>query len=99
VAAACADGDPVAARITSAAVCPRAEGARVAVTGGLLKLGDALVAPLEEELAKRLPHARRVVAEGDPLDGSVRVATGLATGSLTLPGDKAMLWVTTAPES
>lgn len=109
VAAACADGDPVAADVmraaarhmadSAAAVCPRAEGARVAVTGGLLKLGDALVAPLEEELAKRLPHARRVVAEGDPLDGSVRVATGLATGSLTLPGDEAMLWVTTAPES
>jgi N-acetylglucosamine kinase-like BadF-type ATPase len=98
VAAACADGDPVAADVmraaarhmadSAAAVCPGAGEARVAVTGGLLKLGDALVAPLEEELAQRLPHARRVMAEGDPLDGS-----------LTLPRDKAMLWVTTVPES
>ncbi|WP_437021753.1 N-acetylglucosamine kinase [Streptomyces sp. enrichment culture] len=105
VAAACADGDPVAAGVmraaarhmadSAAAVCPRTDEARVAVTGGLPKLGDALVAPLEEELAKRLPQARLTVAEGDPLDGSVRVATALATGSLTLPEDDTMLWVTT----
>ncbi|MFD5457378.1 ATPase, partial [Streptomyces olivaceus] len=70
---------------------------RVAVTGGLLKMGGPLVVPLEEELAKRLPRARRVTAEGDPLDGAVRIATGLATGSLALPEDDRMLWVTSAP--
>ncbi|MEU0739841.1 BadF/BadG/BcrA/BcrD ATPase family protein [Streptomyces sp. NPDC006134] len=105
VAAACADGDPVAAGVmraaarhmadSAAAVCPPAGEPRIAVTGGLLKLGDALLVPLEEELARRLPHARRVVAEGDPLEGSVRIATGLVTGSLPLPGDEAMLCVTT----
>ncbi|GGL86605.1 hypothetical protein GCM10010129_32950 [Streptomyces fumigatiscleroticus] len=105
--AACADDDPVAAEIlrtaarhmadSAAAVCPPAGEPRVAVTGGLLAMGDALLGPLDEELAKRLPHARRVAAEGDPLHGAVRIATDLATGSLTLPGDAAMLHVVTGP--
>ncbi|MFJ8653264.1 N-acetylglucosamine kinase [Streptomyces rochei] len=106
--AACAAGDPVAADVlraaaghmadSAAAVCPRGGERLVAVTGGLLKLGDALVVPLEEELAKRLPHARRTAAEGDPLHGSVRIASDLATGSFTLPGDEKMLWVTADPD-
>lgn len=103
--AACADGDPVAADIlraaarhmaeSAAAVCPGAGEPQVALTGGLFKMGDPLVVPLEEELSKRLPHARLVPAAGDPLAGSVRIATDLATGSLTLPGDDAMLCVVT----
>ncbi|MGI5424099.1 N-acetylglucosamine kinase [Streptomyces sp. CA-179760] len=103
--AACADKDPVAADIlrgaarhmadSAAAVCPSAGEPRVAVTGGLFKLGDPLLGPVDEELAKRLPHARRVRAEGDPLHGSVRLATELSTGPLTLPGHEAMLSVTT----
>ncbi|WP_199578218.1 N-acetylglucosamine kinase [Streptomyces sp. CRB46] len=106
--AACAAGDPVAADVlraaarhmadSAAAVCPRGGEPLVAVTGGLLKLGDALVVPLEEELAKRLPHVRRTAAEGDPLHGSVRIASDLATGSFTLPGDEKMLWVTADPD-
>ncbi|WP_217250205.1 BadF/BadG/BcrA/BcrD ATPase family protein [Streptomyces sp. AC602_WCS936] len=106
--AACAAGDPVAAGVlraaarhmadSAAAVCPPGGEPRVAVTGGLLKLGDPLVVPLEEELAKRLPHARRTAAEGDPLHGSVRIANDLATGSFTLPSDERMLWVTTDPD-
>ncbi|MEV8244635.1 MULTISPECIES: N-acetylglucosamine kinase [Streptomyces] len=106
--AACAAGDPVAADVlraaarhmadSAAAVCPRGGEPLVAVTGGLLKLGDALVVPLEEELAKRLPQARRTAAEGDPLHGSVRIASDLATGSFTLPGDERMLWVTADPD-
>ncbi len=102
---ACAADDPVAADIlrsaarhmadSAAAVCPPAGQPRVALTGGLFKLGAPLVVPLEEELAKRLPHARRVAAEGDPLHGSVRIATDLAAGSLTLPGDERMLYVAT----
>ncbi|MFD0227314.1 N-acetylglucosamine kinase [Streptomyces hirsutus] len=66
----------------------------VAFTGGLLNLGAPLLVPLGEELAKRLPRARRVTAEGDPLHGAVRIATDLATDSFTLPGDEKMLCVT-----
>ncbi|MFI8219090.1 N-acetylglucosamine kinase [Streptomyces sp. NPDC085932] len=105
VAAACADGDPVAAHIlreaamhiaeSAAAVCPAGGAARVAVTGGLFRMGEPLLGPLDEELAKRLPGVRRVPAAGDPLDGAVRMAGELSTGPLTLPGDAAMLTVTT----
>ncbi|MEU8852429.1 BadF/BadG/BcrA/BcrD ATPase family protein [Streptomyces sp. NPDC048564] len=100
---ACADGDPVAADIlraaarhmadSAAAVCPTAGEPQVALTGGLFKMGEPLVVPLQEELAKRLPTARTVPAAGDPLDGSVRIATDLATDALTLPSDGAMLCV------
>ncbi|MFC9463247.1 N-acetylglucosamine kinase [Streptomyces coelicoflavus] len=105
--AACAASDRVAAGIlraaarhmadSAAAVCPAVGEPRVAVTGGLLRMGDPLLGPLGEELAKRLPQARRTTAEGDPLDGSVRIATDLAAGSLTLPSDDRMLWVTRVP--
>ncbi|MGX1563839.1 N-acetylglucosamine kinase [Streptomyces sp. NPDC055506] len=103
--AACSEGDPVAAGIlraaarhmadSAAAVCPSGGEPRVAVTGGLFRLGDPLLGPVDEELARRLPHAQRVPAEGDPLHGSVRLATELSTGALTLPGDGTMLSVTT----
>ncbi|WP_425315412.1 N-acetylglucosamine kinase [Streptomyces prasinopilosus] len=66
----------------------------VAFTGGLLNLGDPLLVPLAEELAKRLPGARRTAAEGDPLHGAVRIATDLTTDSFTLPSDEKMLCVT-----
>jgi N-acetylglucosamine kinase-like BadF-type ATPase len=101
--AACASGDPVAADIlraaarhmagSAAAVCPTTGEPQVALTGGLFNMGDPLVVPLQEELAKRLPTARTVPAAGDPLDGSVRIATDLATDALTLPSDEAMLCV------
>ncbi|QFQ95450.1 ATPase [Streptomyces phaeolivaceus] len=90
----------------AAAVCPApdpapasgsASGAggepRVALTGGLFKLGDPLVGPLEAELAQRLPYARRVPAEGDPLTGAVRIAAALAADRLGLPYDERMLYV------
>ncbi|SDM37785.1 BadF-type ATPase [Streptomyces sp. cf386] len=103
--AACADGDPVAADIlraaarhmaeSAAAVCPGTGEPQVALTGGLFKMGAPLVVPLEEELSKRLPHARQVPAAGDPLLGSVRIATDLATGELTLPSDERLLHVVT----
>ncbi|MET9356955.1 BadF/BadG/BcrA/BcrD ATPase family protein [Streptomyces sp. NPDC006617] len=105
--AACAATDPVAAEIlgaaarhladSAAAVCPAAGEPLVAVTGGLTRLGDPLLVPLGEELAKRLPQARWTAAEGDPLDGAVRVATDVATGSFTLPSDDSMLWMTRVP--
>ncbi|MHC3467853.1 N-acetylglucosamine kinase [Streptomyces sp. 7R007] len=99
----CAATDPVAAGIlraaarhmaeSAAAVCPADGEPRVAVTGGLLKMGEPLLVPLEEELSKALSHARRVPAEGDPLQGALRVAADLAAGTLTLPGGEGMLTV------
>ncbi|GGU99853.1 hypothetical protein GCM10010260_40270 [Streptomyces filipinensis] len=99
--AACAAHDPVAADIlraaarhmaeSAAAVCPADGTPHMALTGGLFRLGDPLLVPLGEELAGRLPHARQVPAEGDPLHGSVRIATDLAAGRFTLPGEPAML--------
>ncbi|WEO98987.1 BadF/BadG/BcrA/BcrD ATPase family protein [Streptomyces sp. FXJ1.172] len=101
--AACAAHDPVAAGIlraaarhmadSAAAVCPAEGEPEVAFTGGLFGMGDPLLVPLREELASRLPHARQVPAEGDPLHGSVRIATDLAAGRLTLPGEATMLYV------
>ncbi|MBL1106747.1 ATPase [Streptomyces sp. 5-8] len=101
--ASCAAHDPVAADIlraaaghmadSAAAVCPARGACEVALTGGLFKMGDPLLVPLWEELARRLPHARQVPAEGDPLHGSVRIATDLAAGRLTLPSDPVLLCV------
>lgn len=101
--AACAGDDPVAAEIlreaarhmadAAAAVCPASGEPRVALTGGLSKLGGPLLVPLEAELAKRLPHAPRVSAEGDPLVGAVRIAVALAGEGLELPYDERMLYV------
>jgi N-acetylglucosamine kinase-like BadF-type ATPase len=108
--AACADDDPVAARIlrdaarhiaeSAAAVCPKAGAgeAVLALTGGLFRMGAPLREPLAEELARRLPHVRQVEADGDPLLGAVRVATALAEGGLTLPGDERMLQVVAVKE-
>ncbi|MEU7056090.1 BadF/BadG/BcrA/BcrD ATPase family protein [Streptomyces sp. NPDC046197] len=104
--AACAESDTVAAGIvraaarhmagSAAAVCPPEGEPRLALTGGLFRMGDPLLVPLERELAERLPHARRVRADGDPLHGSVRIATALTTGTLSLPGDEKMLYVVPA---
>ncbi|MGW2564100.1 N-acetylglucosamine kinase [Streptomyces sp. NPDC001514] len=106
----CAADDPVAARIlaeaaddivaAAAAVCPPPSAGRceVALTGGLLKMGDPLLVPLRKALSAQLPHARQVSAEGDPLSGSLAIAAALATDSLTLPRDPRMLRVTTSPE-
>nr|WP_307835189.1 BadF/BadG/BcrA/BcrD ATPase family protein [Streptomyces adelaidensis] len=103
--AACAGDDPVAAEVlraaarhmadAAAAVCPASGEPRVALTGGLFKLGGPLLVPLEAELAQRLPHARRVLAEGDPLVGAVRIATELAGGGIGLPYDERMLYTVT----
>ncbi|GGV34707.1 N-acetylglucosamine kinase [Streptomyces spectabilis] len=100
-----ADGDPVAVGVlraaaghiadAAAAACPASGECEVALTGGLLKLGDVLLAPLEAELTERLPHARRVPAAGDPLDGAVRIAADLADGRFKLPHDPHLLHVTT----
>ncbi|TKS99498.1 N-acetylglucosamine kinase [Streptomyces lasalocidi] len=102
----CAATDPVAADIlraaaghmadSAAAVCPAGDGARVALTGGLFRTGEALLTPVREELARRLPHARPVPAEGDPLHGATALATALARGTLALPLDASLLHVVTS---
>ncbi|MFE9096812.1 N-acetylglucosamine kinase [Streptomyces sp. NPDC007264] len=99
--AGCAAEDPVAAGIlraaarnmaeSAAAVCPAAGEPLVALTGGLFRTGEVLVAPLREELARVLPHARVLPAEGDPLHGAVRIALALADDALELPRDGQLL--------
>ncbi|MFD8720844.1 N-acetylglucosamine kinase [Streptomyces sp. NPDC059629] len=99
----CAVHDPVAAGIlraaarhmaeSAAAVCPAAGEPRVALTGGLLRLGDPLLLPLAEKLTVLLPQARQVPAAGDPLQGAVRLASDLVSGLLTLPSDERMFSV------
>ncbi|SDM44427.1 N-acetylglucosamine kinase [Streptomyces wuyuanensis] len=103
----CAADDPVAAHILSeaaehiaasaAAVCPppSAGDCRVALTGGLFGMGDPLLVPLREALARQLPFARAVSAAGDPLAGSLTVAAALAGGTLRLPQDPRLLVLTT----
>ncbi|MEU9339833.1 BadF/BadG/BcrA/BcrD ATPase family protein [Streptomyces sp. NPDC048278] len=96
-------GDPAAVAIvgaaarhlaeSAAAVCPAEGEPLVALTGGLVRLGDPLLLPLAGELARLLPQARQVPAEGDPLHGAVRVASDLAAGRVTLPGDEKLFSV------
>ncbi|MEU4494172.1 BadF/BadG/BcrA/BcrD ATPase family protein [Streptomyces sp. NPDC023998] len=104
-----ADGDEVSTGIhaaaaqhiaeAAAAVCPPVKGApeecHVALTGGLLKLGDPLLVPLRAELARQLPYARPVSAAGDPLSGALSIAAALATDSLRLPLHPTLLHVPT----
>jgi N-acetylglucosamine kinase-like BadF-type ATPase len=102
-------GDPVAAGIlraaarhiaeAAAAVCPTGLPCDVALTGGLLRIGEPLLGPLRRELGEQLPHARQVPAPGDPLDGALRIALDLADGRLILPRDGHMLHVTAEPDA
>ncbi|MFR9675658.1 N-acetylglucosamine kinase [Streptomyces sp. TR06-5] len=99
-----AEGDPVAREIlrgaareiacSTAAVCPAGEEQPpvVALTGGLFRIGDALLGPLEEELTARLPRARRVPAAGDPLDGALLLAA-LPGAAPRVPTDPGLLTV------
>ncbi|MER6358994.1 BadF/BadG/BcrA/BcrD ATPase family protein [Streptomyces sp. NPDC001634] len=103
--AACTADDPVAALIlaaaarhmaeSAAAVCPASGEPRVALTGGLFRLGDPLLVPLREELVRLLPQAHQVPAEGDPLHGAARIALALANDTLELPYDEQLLHVAT----
>jgi hypothetical protein len=61
----------------------------------VFNVGAAILGPLTEELGERLPHAWRVPALGDPLDGALRIAADLADGRLALPPDDRMLYVVT----
>ncbi|MEE1940745.1 BadF/BadG/BcrA/BcrD ATPase family protein [Streptomyces sp. TRM 70361] len=104
VAARVMDGAAAEIAMSAAAVCPAAgaagdsaddtaDGGRVALTGGLLRLGEPLLAPLRRELAARLPRARTVPAAGGPLAGALLVAGRLSRGSLRLPTDPELLGV------
>ncbi|WP_345025762.1 N-acetylglucosamine kinase, partial [Streptomyces sedi] len=100
----CASGpeaDPVAVGIlaeaaaqiagTVAAVSPPGGGGRVALTGGLFRMGAPLTEPLAGELARRLPGAEVVEAAGGPLEGALLIAGRLAFGVCRLPADPALL--------
>ncbi|MET8179662.1 BadF/BadG/BcrA/BcrD ATPase family protein [Streptomyces sp. NPDC005336] len=75
------------------AVCPRLEPSEVALTGGLFRMGEPLLAPLRAELAARLPGIPVAEAAGDPLEGALCVAAALAAGELRLPRDPGLLSV------
>ncbi|MFJ9173328.1 N-acetylglucosamine kinase [Streptomyces sp. NPDC102360] len=96
----CAAEDPAAAGVlrraaahiaeAAAAVCP-VDGGDIALTGGLFKMGEPLLGPLREELAEQLPQATVVTAAGDPLHGSLVLASALAADGLRLPLDRRLL--------
>ncbi|MGW1076399.1 N-acetylglucosamine kinase [Streptomyces sp. NPDC002537] len=95
-AAACPRRLPVSGRMAGTADTTEGPGeagatCEVALTGGLFRMGEPLLAPLREELQLQLPHARSVAAMGTPLDGALRVAGALVTGGLRLPADPVML--------
>ncbi|WP_406339141.1 N-acetylglucosamine kinase [Streptomyces sp. NBC_00649] len=77
----------------AAAVCPPGDGSEVALTGGLFKMGEPLLAPLRAELAEQLPYADAVSATGDPLHGALVIAAALAVDGLRLPCDGRLLHV------
>ncbi|MEW2071325.1 BadF/BadG/BcrA/BcrD ATPase family protein [Streptomyces sp. NPDC007346] len=106
--AACAGADQVAAGIlreaaahiaeAAAAVCPAAgaqagDGCEVALTGGLFRMGEPLLQPVREELARLAPQARVTTGTGDPLTGALRIARALAVDGLRLPHHPTMLFV------
>ncbi|MEU6660308.1 BadF/BadG/BcrA/BcrD ATPase family protein [Streptomyces sp. NPDC046821] len=97
------EDDPVARAILRAAaahiaeaataVCPPGTTSEVALTGGLFKMGEPLLAPLRAELAEQLPHATVVPAAGDPLHGALVIAAALARDGLRLPRDGRLLHI------
>lgn len=102
--AACAaaePADPVAAGIlreaarqiavTAAAVCPAGEGGAVALTGGLLRLGEPLLGPLHGLLRQHAAGAVVVPAAAGPLPGALLIAARLSADALRLPEDPTLL--------
>ncbi|MFC5171897.1 N-acetylglucosamine kinase [Streptomyces mutomycini] len=105
---ACAREDEVAAGIlreaaahiaaAAAAACPGPavsgpDDCEVALTGGLFRIGEPLLGPLRGELARQVPQARVVPAEGDPLHGALEIARALAGPGLRLPPHPSLLFV------
>lgn len=63
----------------------------MALTGGLFRIGAPLLAPLRDELARRLPGVRPVPAAGDPLSGALAIAAALAADAPALPREPGLL--------
>ncbi|MER7748754.1 BadF/BadG/BcrA/BcrD ATPase family protein [Streptomyces bacillaris] len=112
--AACAGADAIAADIlrragahiaeAAAAVCPKDRpeadgGCEVALTGGLFRMGEPLIGPVREELARLVPQARVTAGAGDPLTGALRIARALAADDLRLPHHPTMLSVQDAQDA
>ncbi|MER6917201.1 BadF/BadG/BcrA/BcrD ATPase family protein [Streptomyces sp. NPDC000594] len=100
LAAVCPDGAPPPDSGTGAGVTRSGGGTgpreaeppvEVALTGGLFRLGEPLLAPLRAELSRLLPDVRPIPAAGDPLAGAVILASALATGTLLLPRHPTLL--------
>lgn len=82
---------------SAAAVRPGPGEVDVALTGGLLKLGEPLLDPLRDQAEWLLPDAKLVAAAGDPLDGAVLIAGALHRDALTLPLEPALLRLVRRP--
>lgn len=99
----CAERDPVSSDIlrraathileSAAAARPGPGETEVALTGGLFRLGEPLLGPLRDQAQRLLPDATLVPAKGDPLDGSLALASALHLGTLSLPADGVLLSV------
>ncbi|KRV48258.1 ATPase [Wenjunlia vitaminophila] len=97
------DGDPVASAIiqragghiadAAAAACPADRPCLVAHTGGLFGMGELLLGPVRTHLAEARPLARLVPAGNAPLHGALRLAAGVAEGTLRLPVEPPLLRV------
>ncbi|MFJ6998313.1 response regulator, partial [Streptomyces sp. NPDC003090] len=55
------------------------------------RIGDPLLVPLREELARQLPGVRPVWAAGDPLSGALALAAALAADAPGLPAEPGLL--------
>ncbi|RSS73987.1 BadF/BadG/BcrA/BcrD ATPase family protein, partial [Streptomyces sp. WAC06614] len=94
VAAARAEGDPVAAGIlrraaeemadTAAAAATGLDAPAFALTGGLFQV-EGMRSDVGELIAARLPGAELRPADGDPLLGALRLAAGAARGEMPWP--------------
>ncbi|MBB1243036.1 ATPase, partial [Streptomyces durbertensis] len=108
VGACAAEGDPVAGGIlaeaareiaaSAAAALPERgkvphSPAPLAFVGGLLGLGEPLLRPLRRELSERLPDVPTHWPRATPLDGALRLASGLLKGRQALPVDGRLLTV------
>lgn len=76
---------------SAVAALPGSPNAELALTGGLLKLGEPLLGPLRAKLAQQLPTTPVRTAEGSPLHGALFVATRLVEDELQMPVDQRLL--------
>ncbi|GAA4962188.1 hypothetical protein GCM10023238_31780 [Streptomyces heliomycini] len=104
VGACAADGDPVAVRVlraaarhmadSAAAVCPAADAPVIGLTGGLFRMGAALLDPLDEELPSGCRGCGGSWPRETPCTGRSASRRTSSPARSTLPGDEKMLCVT-----